>query len=250
VTAPEQLAAEVAARPRTLLLSLDVDGTLSPIVDHSADATLVPGALDAVTAFAATPDVVVVAVSGRPVHELRDQFGFPPDVRLVGSHGLEDTAHAKAPLEPEERERLGEAHRAAERAARGLARAWVEDKPMSVALHVRLAAAAEGEAALALFCRAAADLGLESAVGKKVLEVSTRPLSKAAAVARLRDETSATTVVHVGDDASDEAVFAALGPGDVAVKVGDGPSVASARLGGPDEVVTFLRATARRLRRP
>jgi trehalose 6-phosphate phosphatase len=202
-----------------------------------------------VKAIAGVPDIVVVAVSGRPVHELRDQFGFPPGVRLVGSHGLEDSAHAGTPLGSQEQERLAAAHRAAESAARGLARAWVEDKPVSVALHVRLAPAAEGDAALDSFARAAAELGLETAAGKKVLEVSTRPLSKAAAVARLRDETSAATVVHVGDDASDEAVFAALAPGDLAVKVGPGSSVANARLAGPEEVVAFLTATARRLRR-
>ena len=38
--------------PRPLLVGLDVDGVLAPIVDHADDATLLPGMLAAVTALA------------------------------------------------------------------------------------------------------------------------------------------------------------------------------------------------------
>ena len=47
------LARLVAAAPRPLLVGLDVDGVLSPLVDHAADAILLDGMADTVSALAA-----------------------------------------------------------------------------------------------------------------------------------------------------------------------------------------------------
>ena len=77
-----------------------------------------------------------------------------------------------------------------------------------------------------------------------MLEVSVRPTSKATAMAEIRRTLRPGTVVFVGDDRSDEGVFAGLQEGDLAVKVGAGDTLAAHRLRSPADVVEMLRALA------
>ena len=102
---PVELARLVAASPRPLLVGLDVDGVLAPLVDHAADAVLLDGIGDAVSAVAASESVHVVVVSGRSLDGLA-QFGFRHDVDVIGSHGMEIRDRTMEPLDAEERQRL------------------------------------------------------------------------------------------------------------------------------------------------
>jgi trehalose 6-phosphate phosphatase len=226
-------------------VAVDVDGTLSLIVSHPGDAILVPGAREALARVAALDGVTVAVVSGRPLHELRDQFGFGPDTRLVGSHGLEDSSVTTAHLSPAEEGRIETLRAELSAMAAGVPGAWVEDKPLSQVLHVRGATDAAGDALLA---EAEARLrdrpGLSLVPGQRGLEVAVRSASKRPAVERLRGQTGATTVVYVGDDMTDETVLAGLRPTDIGVKVGDLPSVAPYRLDGPADVVQMLEELA------
>ncbi len=241
-----EIAGVAASGDRPLLVASDVDGTLSPIVARAADARLAPGARDALERLAARDGVVAAVISGRPLHELRDQFGFDGDgVRLIGSHGLEDSARATTALDAAEQHRLDEVTDELRALAAAVAGAWVEDKPASAVLHVREATPAEGDAALA---HAGVRLGERAGVflipGHRVLEATVRPASKAAAVMRLRAETGARTVLFAGDDVADEEVMASLGPLDVGVRVGQEPSLARFRVAVPADVVALLAAVA------
>ncbi|MBA3288162.1 MAG: trehalose-phosphatase, partial [Acidimicrobiia bacterium] len=54
-----------------LLIGLDVDGVLAPIVPYAGDAVLTPGVLDALSALSHHAEVAAVAVvSGRTVTDL------------------------------------------------------------------------------------------------------------------------------------------------------------------------------------
>ncbi len=53
---------------------------------------------------------------------------------------------------------------------------------------------------------------------------------KGSAVSRLATTVHADVTVFVGDDETDEDVFTRLGPDDLGVKVGEGPSAAVARV--------------------
>jgi trehalose-phosphatase len=243
VNRPDEVAAAVATAERPVLLGIDVDGTLSPIAAKATDARLAAGAAAALDQLAGRDGIVLAVVSGRPLHDLRDQFGFDGATRLVGSHGLEDTAGPPLALDEAERRHLAEVARELREVASAVEGAWVEDKPASAVLHVREATTADGDAALS---HAEVRLGQRPGVylitGHRVLEASVRPTSKAVAVRRLRAETGAATVVFVGDDASDETVLATLGPDDIGVRVGPDPSAARFRLPGPDAVVAMLAA--------
>jgi trehalose 6-phosphate phosphatase len=239
------MAAAAAEGPRPLIVASDVDGTLSPIVAHADEARLVPGAAEVMARLAATGGIVAAVISGRPLRQLREQFGFDDRVRLLGSHGLEDSQRDTPALDGGERRRLEEVREELTALAAAVPGAWVEDKPAASVLHVREATAAEGDAALT---HAGVRLGERAGVfliaGHRVLEVTVRPASKAAALMRLRAETGARTVMFAGDDVADEEVMASLGPLDVGVRVGTDPSRARFRVPAPADVVALLEALA------
>ena len=240
-----EIAAAAAGGDRPLLVASDVDGTLSPIVARAADAYLVPGAREVMQRLARTDGVIAAVISGRPLHQLRNQFGFDDEVRLLASHGLEDSHQPDFALDAGEQHLLDEVRHELQTVAAAVHGAWVEDKPAAAVLHVREATAAEGDAALA---HAGVRLGERAGVflipGHRVLEVTVRPTSKAAALMRLRAETGARTVMFAGDDAADEEVMASLGPLDVGVRVGTDPSLARFRVDEPADVVALLDALA------
>ncbi|MGE2735522.1 trehalose-phosphatase [Mycolicibacterium vaccae] len=234
-----------AARAPRLLVTSDFDGTLAPIVNHPSDARPLPAAAEALTRLAELPDTTAALISGRALADLRVLSGLPVSVHLVGSHGAEfDTTS-------ETGTRSGFAHRIDEQllntitdTLRAIAAekpgVTVETKPASVALHVRNAAEADGQTALAEAWAAAADWNAHATTGKAVLEFAVIDTDKGEAIDILRREHDATTVVFFGDDVTDEKAFRRLGANDVGVKIGPGDTAARYRVDSPDDVATAL----------
>ena len=248
---PAQLGIEVAHCELPLLIGLDIDGVLSPLVDHADDARLLDGVADVVARLLAANNVLVAAVSGRAVASMRT-FGLPSGMRLVGSHGMEEDGCPFEPLNTAERTRLGRLIELANAASvAGGDGAWVEHKQASVAVHIRKADHSLGAAALSALAIAAQGVdGASAKSGSNVLELFTRYASKGTAVERLRNETGSCTAMFVGDDLTDEEAFAALGDADVTIKVGSAATIAQFRLASPENVLEFLRSLADRLCEP
>jgi trehalose-phosphatase len=243
---PLDVAMAAAGLPQPLLVGLDVDGVLAPIVAHADDAVLLPGMLEAVSELAERTTVAVV--SGRTVADL-SRFGFPDHIEVFGLHGMERSGERTVELARHERERLDRLHSLAVEAARHAGDgAWVEVKPASVVLHVREASPDHGaRSAAALRARAADVTGAHVLPGKGVVELLTRATSKALAVEELRAELDAGGVVFAGDDRTDEEVFTMLDGTGCSIRVGPGDTAARYRLAGPPEVLAFLVALAERL---
>jgi trehalose 6-phosphate phosphatase len=240
---PAELARRVTAAPRPMLVGLDVDGVLAPLVDHAADAVLLDGIGEAVSAVAELESVHVAVVSGRSLDGLA-QFGFRHDVEVIGSHGMEIRDRPMEPLDAGERHCLAAldalAVEAADRAGDG---AWIERKPASVVLHVRQAEAVRGREAIDGLCAEVAQIdGATIKAGSNVLELFARHADKGTALMRLARELGAVTTVFVGDDVTDEDAFAHLGVDDIAIKVGDAATIAPYRLADPTAVLAWLRA--------
>src|SRR5665647_2469251 len=245
-----ELAADTARRP--LLVALDFDGTLAPLVDDPSASRALPGASAALAGLVALPAsarVHVALVSGRALGDLHTLAQAPVGTYLIGSHGAE-RARVTAfgldrdvvQLDDDAADRLASLGAAVAAVARGRDGVWVETKPTAVVVHTRLApddvaAVAEAEA-LAVGAR----LGSNVLHGKDVVEISVLHASKGDALTALRTELGAQVVVYVGDDVTDEHAFAALGPDDVTVKVGAGETIAQYRVHGPDDVVEVLTA--------
>ncbi|MGE2690246.1 trehalose-phosphatase [Mycolicibacterium pulveris] len=229
-----------AAVPR-LLVASDFDGTMAPIVDNPADARPLPAAADALHRLAALPDTAAALISGRALEVLGSLSGYAQAtsrVHLVGSHGAEFTSGFGHDIDRALLERITAELNAIAADKPGVA---VEPKPASVALHVRNASAADGEAALRAARAAAESWDAQATEGKAVLEFAVIQTDKGLALDILREQENASAVVFFGDDVTDEKAFRRLQTSDVGVKVGPGESLADYRVDSPDDVADALQ---------
>jgi trehalose 6-phosphate phosphatase len=225
-----------AAAPE-LLVALDFDGTLAPIVLVPSDARALPEALTVIHGLATLPSTTVVLMSGRALADLAAVSGLGPPVRLVGSHGLEPD-DGPVPLDDGQRERLDRLIEQVEALVDGAAGVRIERKPAGVAVHVRGTAPDVGTRVLdALREGPAAAPGIVSTPGKAVLDLAVTEMTKGLALDRMR---GSAAVFFAGDDVTDETVFARLRPGDLGVKVGDGDTAAAHRVPDPASLVAVL----------
>jgi len=229
----------LAAVPK-LLVALDFDGVLAPIVDVPSAARPLPEAAAAVGALATLPDTTVALVSGRGLADLAAVSGFGAPVRMIGSHGGEFD-DGGAVLDDGQRALKDELVTALTALVDGEAGVTLEDKPAGMAVHVRNADPAVGERVLdAVGAGPAGWRGVDATAGKAVLDLAVVQVSKGAAIDTLRERIGADAVLYVGDDVTDETAFVRLRPGDVGVKVGDGETAATHRVPGPPEVAALL----------
>lgn len=227
----------IAQTPR-LLVTSDFDGTLAPIVNNPADARPLPAAAEALVALAALPDTTAALISGRARGVLKELSGMPDSVALVGSHGAEfDTGFVREI----DTDLLATITATLRDIAAGRPGVTVETKPASVALHVRNADPADGDAAFAAARAAAASWDAHLTTGKAVLEFAVIVTDKGEAVDELRRRHDATAVVFLGDDVTDEKAFRRLRDTDIGVKVGPGDTLARYRVPAPEDVAEVLR---------
>jgi trehalose-phosphatase len=232
-----------------VLVALDFDGTLAPLVDDPRDARPTPAASRALGRLAREPGVRLALVSGRPAADVARLADAPPGALLVGSHGAElgevlpdgTAAVRAAELTGEEallRTRLADALDAL---AEGRPGVWVEHKPFSVTLHARRASLADRRAALTQALAGPATLpGVHAMRGKDVVELRVRSVTKGDALRVLREDVPGVAVLYAGDDVTDEDALRALGPDDVGIKVGSGASAARHRVSDPDALAAVL----------
>lgn len=226
-----------AAQAPSLLITSDFDGTLAPIVNNPADARPLRDAADALVALSECPGIATALISGRALSVLRELSGMPTTVHLVGSHGAEFASGFAHPIDRDLLDTIATELAAIAESRPGVT---VEIKPASVALHVRNAAPADAEAALAQAHRSAQTWDAQLTEGKAVLEFAVITTDKGEAIDILRDEHRASTVIYFGDDVTDEKAFRRLRDGDVGVKVGPGETLAGYRVGEPENVAAAL----------
>ena len=250
-------AVETVAAQRPLLIGLDFDGVLAPIVERPGDARALPGTLDAVRELAALPDVTVVLVSGRARDDLLGltELDAHGDVLVIGSHGAERPRWPREgdrddppALDDDARERLAQVQARLEGLAAEHPGAHVEHKPTAAVLHTRRLVSGESERVAAQALSLLSEVpGVHVTRGKEVVEAAVVETSKGAALAWLRDQVGAAAVLYLGDDVTDETVFRSLREGDLGVKVGDGETAAAQRVDDPEDVRQLLRHLAERL---
>ena len=228
--------ADVAAR-RPLLVASDYDGVLARLRLEPSAAVPEPGVAEALGRLAAVDGVTVALVSGRGVADLQATSGFTGPFRWVGSHGEE----FDGPLTGELAQRRDELAARLAPAVDGVPDARLEIKPASVAVHVRQVQDRDVAAAVLEHARTLVDSSLTLKPGKDVLEVALTDADKGTALRRLIAEHDAVAAMYLGDDVTDEDGFRALRPDDLAVKIGDGDTVARYRVADTDGALALLR---------
>lgn len=228
-----------------LLVALDFDGTLAPFVDRPEDARALPEARLAVERLLEVSHTTVAFVSGRAVDSLQRASEAPAGVLLVGSHGAEyrfDGVDAHPPLDADDTERVAALAQAFTTFTHDHPGTRIERKPAGFAVHTRGVDTDAAFTAEDAARRIVADVYPDATIrdGKDVLEFSVLSATKGDAILHLRDYTGATAVLYAGDDVTDEDAFKVLEGEDLALKSGDGPTVAPFRVAEPIEVAAVL----------
>jgi trehalose 6-phosphate phosphatase len=233
------------ARVAELIVASDFDGTLAPIAPVPSAARALPGALHALDTLAALPDTLAAVVSGRSLADLATLAPVDPSVELVGSHGLEFSSGTSFNLDTRAETRLRRLRDDIDALHARVPGSGTEHKPFSVTFHYRNAEPRAASAALREIERDIASRdGVFCKLGHMVVELFTLPASKSWAIDVIRSAHPTAAVVYIGDDLTDEDVFADLRAGDLGCKVGSGPTAARHRVAGPDDVVALLTRLA------
>lgn len=253
-SSPEELNSALTAFTQVprILVATDFDGVLAPIVADRDTVQPDAGALGTLRALADMQGVAVALISGRALADLDSHTRMPSSVVLVGSHGAEvgalppwmhsEVLDSAALTMTSEKEQLLEAiTRTLRRIASQYPGTEVETKPAAAVLHTRNA---RGRGSIN-----ATEAALEYALtlpdvtvtpGKEVVEFSVVHSSKGAAIDALARASAADAWLYLGDDVTDETVFAQLGTDDVGIRVGGGDTAAAYRIGDTADAATLL----------
>ncbi|MGO4238519.1 trehalose-phosphatase [Pseudarthrobacter sp. YAF2] len=227
-----------------LLVAMDFDGTMAPIVDRAQDARPLPRSAAAFAGLAVLPRTTTALISGRALASLRQVASPPVDTLLIGSHGAEawlGPGSTELALEEDQKALLAEVRAVLAEIVAEAPGTSLEDKPAGVVLHTRQADDDVAEDAVAAARASLQDRkGVFLKEGKRVLETSVVNASKGEGVAFLRQATGATAVLFAGDDVTDEDAFGRLEPGDVGVKVGLDFTQAQYRVEAPVHIAELL----------
>jgi trehalose-phosphatase len=242
---------------RRLVLFLDYDGTMTPIVPRPEDAVLSDTMRQLVRQLA--DRVTVGIISGRDLDDVRDMVKLD-DLYFAGSHGFDVRGpgglrmqhEAALELLPE----LDAAGHELDDALRDIDGVFVERKRFALAIHYRAAADADVGRVEQIVDQVLADHArLRKRGGKRIFELQPDvPWDKGYAVRWLLDQVEPdadTLPVYIGDDTTDEDAFAALAESGVGIRVGDPAASTRAQmiLRDTDELAQFLDALLQWLER-
>jgi trehalose-phosphatase len=230
------------ARARHLILLLDLDGTLAPLVERPDDAR-VPGATRRVIARLRAGGARVVLVSGRSVAGVRRVARLAPDA-ILGDHGARLWCNGKTVAWlPVNQARFARVCRkvAPELILPGVR---LERKDRSLAIHLRLSRARAPKLVRRL-TRLLEREGLRVLRGHRVIDAQMPGVDKGRAVARwLRTAPPADAVVYAGDDTTDQDAFAALSGRAITIAVGPRAEGAQFRTRDPGTLARWLSRLA------
>ncbi|HEX2892705.1 MAG TPA: trehalose-phosphatase [Marmoricola sp.] len=264
-SAVPEYAAVVGAGDR-LLVALDFDGTLAPIVDNPEVAAIHREAPDVLAGLAGQVRAVAV-VTGRPARQVLALGGLDDvgdaigesghELVVLGQYGNERwTSKARRVVSPKPPAGLasliGELPRLLRHAE--ATDAWIEEKGLAVAVHTRRMADPRGafQRLLPVLTEAAEARHLTLEPGRLVIEIRSGDMDKGMALRRLVGEYDVRGVVFVGDDLGDVPAFEAVAElrdrGLPALLVCSGSDeestlrdLADLVVPGPDGVMAFLR---------
>jgi trehalose-phosphatase len=220
---------------KNVLLFLDYDGTLAPIVGHPEDATMSSDMRDTLSFLSVAQNIVTIVISGRAIEDIAGRVSIA-EIIYVGNHGFQIRSEAIgsqdfAPVGYQAV--ISEMAKKLRKAVGKLDGVLIEDKHLTLSCHFRLVRDEDVPYARSLFEVVVLPYVKAGQVriveGKKVMEI--RPLAdwdKGKAVLwflgkKLFVNHEEVVPIYVGDDATDIDAFKALQGKGITVWVGKEP---------------------------
>ncbi len=226
-------------------LFLDFDGTLAELAPTPDAVRTAPGLLDSLAALSGSLGGALAIVSGRSLADL-DRLLAPMRPAVAAEHGAV-LRLADGRMHCAEAPDLSEALRAGAELARAHPAVVLERKTMSVALHFRGAPQLAQSCIDAMAATIEDRPELELLHGKCLVEVRRAGIDKGRAIAALMSSPpfAGRQPIFAGDDVTDEAGFSFVQQsGGVAIKVGDGDTVARHACESPEALRGWLASAA------
>jgi trehalose 6-phosphate synthase/phosphatase len=229
---------------------LDYDGTLVPLAQKPAEAVPDKALVELLTALAKEAGNEVVIVSGRVKEQLERWFGRL-DLGLVAEHGvwIRERGGEWETIEPLEGHWKAEVRPILEFYVDRTPGSALEEKDFSLAWHYRrvdpeLAVVRARELADTLQ-GLTANFNLGVLWGDKVIEIKSGAVNKGRAALRWISKADWDFIMAIGDDRTDEDVFACLPSFAYSIRVGMNPSRARFNLRSPLAVRSLLEELVR-----
>lgn len=236
-----------------LFLFLDFDGTLVPIQDNPAHCVLSEEMRSLLRRVASSRRALVAIVSGRTLKDLMKRVAIE-GVYYSGSHGLEVVGPGVRYIHPQAaqtRPIMNRLCRLIEEEVDSIEGVIVEKKKFGFSLHYRLVRPEYRDFVKNSFRRVVNESSYHDRLlvlrGKMVLEVAPRVWwNKGKAVLFLLErQKDGPCPLYIGDDATDETAFKALGCQGITVRVGKSrTSAARYYVKGQREVYALLQRIA------
>lgn len=239
-----------------VVLFVDYDGTLTPIVTDPAIAILAEDVRLVLKQLAQNPLRKVIIVSGRDRHFMTEQLadlGLP----LVAEHGAQyfdpDTGDWLTRVHSDRQPWFSIALKIMEDYSSRVLGSFIEEKEFSIAWHYR-----ESPAAFAQYQAKRLEEQLDSGLsnlpvsilsGKKVIEARAIEADKGHFIRWYTDvmlpASQVIRLVAIGDDTTDEDMFVTVqSKGGIGIKVGKEPSLAHYHINQQADVLAFLSSCA------
>jgi trehalose-phosphatase len=240
---------------KNIMLFLDFDGTLVPIVENPSKALIPEEIKGLLKGLSKNRRCRLAIITGRGLRDIKKRVGLK-NIIYSGNHGLEIKGPKigfEAPISPDYKAILRQIKNELKERVSPIRGALLEDKGLSLSIHYRLVSNKQIPFVKTAFYKVTAPhlrLGkIKTEIGKKVLEV--RPgveWDKGKAVLWLLSRQESTfpgksiLPLYIGDDVTDEAAFEALKNNGLTIFVGS-PKKSHAKyyLNNTKEVFKFLK---------
>ncbi len=202
------------------LFAFDFDGTLCKIVRDPERAQIQESTLALLRELGKRAPVAII--SGRGLDDLRNRISLPQGI-LVGNHGLEGIHSARQKLSNfrEASQRWSSTLNREFAGKRGLEGVEIEDKAYSIAIHYRKSRSKKSAKSAVLEAVAKLRPSARIILGKSIVNVV--PVGaphKGVALLELMLKTRTRSAFYIGDDDTDEDVFALPEPNLFTIRVG------------------------------
>ena len=234
-------------KSKSRLLLLDYDGTLVDFAPRPELAIPGPEVVRLLGDLAKEPSNSVFLISGRERASLEKWFGDLP-IGLIAEHGawIREKLGTWMLLRKQSNSWKPRIVPILQDFARRLPGAFVQEKDFSVVWHYRGSAASRGETMARELIdhleTVKPEVDVQVVQGKKIVEVRNTAVNKGIAAVHLLNTHQYDFVLAIGDDLTDEDLFAVLPPSSFSVHVGAAPSNARFNLSDVAEVRAVLEA--------